>query len=132
MNMNTSAAVQKRLIISACALGLVACDNLHRSIYNLTSCPVEVTYSTGAVKHYTVTLQPGEAAGSFGGFTARVDEISVKDSSGEVHSYSSEQLARLRPSIAEDRWVYTPTGLEFSRLVLPDRATPVEAPRPCK
>ena len=124
--------MQKLVIVSACALALVACDKLHRSIYNLTSCPVEVTYSTGEVKHYTVTLQPGESAGSFGGLAARVDEISVKDGTGEVHSYSSEQLARLRPSMAaEDRWIYAPSGLEFSRLVLPDWATPVEASRPC-
>lgn len=101
------------LIVGLSAM-IIGCDGLHRSIYNLAPCPIQITYSTGNIIGNTVMVQPGEYAGSFGGMFARIEEVTIKEGSGQSRSYTESDLERLRPSgTREDHWLYLPSGLQF-------------------
>jgi hypothetical protein len=94
---------------------LTACDGLFPLVYNLTPCPITVTYSAANIRDNKVQLLPGHYAGAFGGFSApHVENLSIVDNDGQTHSYALKDLARLRPrNSATERWGYYGDGLHF-------------------
>jgi hypothetical protein len=109
------ADLRQILAIALVSSTLAACDGLFPLVYNLTPCPITVTYSAANIRDNKVPLIPGHYAGAFGGFSApRVENLAVVDNDGEVHSYASEDLSRLRPrKSATERWGYYDDGLHF-------------------
>lgn len=104
--------------IAAIALAssvLTVCDGLHPLVYNLTPCPITVTYSADNIRDHKVLLSPGHPAGAFGGFSApRVENLIVVDDDNQAHSYSSDDLSRLRPKKrGPELWGYYDDGLRF-------------------
>jgi hypothetical protein len=93
---------------------LNACDGAHNLVYNMTSSPIDVTFSAAAIKHSTITVQPGTALQVFGGpLSPKVTELIVIDASGAKHDYSSF-LTKLRPTDSlGDHWAYSSAGLYF-------------------
>lgn len=94
---------------------LNACDGLFPLVYNLTPCPITVIYSAANIRDNKVPLIPGHFAGASGGFSApRLENLTVVDNDDQTHSYSRDDLSRLRPrKIAAERWGYYDDGLHF-------------------
>jgi len=93
---------------------LPGCETIQHHIYNMTPCPIEVTYSVANIKNNTVNLRPGQSAGSIGGGFPRLTELTVVDGVGAKHTCSADELSKLRPSSwGIDRWGYFPDGLHF-------------------
>jgi hypothetical protein len=102
---------------------LPGCDGLHRSVYNMTPCPIVVRYAYPSMASTRMAILPsGGNTEMFGGPPLRLVYLAVTDDSGALREYSAEELDRLRPSLRlEDRWGFFPDGLRF----LHDEKSPV-------
>ncbi len=107
--------VKRALGLLLCCL-LVGCETVHDNIFNMTSCPIRVTYSVANIHENTVNLAPGKSAGGFGSGFARVDSLTIAARDGVAHSYGRVDLAGLRPRFAiEDRFGWFKDGLHYLR-----------------
>jgi len=105
-------------LIAAIALvssTLTACDGLFPLVYNLTPCPITVTYSAANIRDHKVLVDPGHEVGGIGGFSApRVENLIIVDNDNQTHAYSSDDLSRLRPRMrGPELWGYYDDGLRF-------------------
>jgi hypothetical protein len=105
--------VKKWLSLLLCAL-VAGCENVHHSIVNMTSCPIMVTYSEANIRNNTVILQPGEAAGGFGGMFGRLSSLQIRTPGGSEYSFDREDLERVRPPhTLEDRFGWFGNRLDY-------------------
>lgn len=86
-------------------------------IYNLTRCPIAVTYSAANIHDNRVVLAPGQSAGAGPGAGPflRVDKLAIKSQNSFIN-YSKADLEKRRPRLTiGDVWVFSDTGLHFRR-----------------
>jgi len=106
--------MMRMLVVTLFGFALAGCEGPHDLIYNMTACPIFVTYSAANILNNTVTLPPGGTAGSTGVVAPNLDEVTIVDGSGVRHVYSANTLSSLRASGSTgDRWAYFPDGLRF-------------------
>lgn len=100
-------------ILILCA-PLLGCETLHHYVYNMTRCPIQVTYSVAAIRNNTVLVEPGKWVGSLGTGARRLDQLTIVGAGHVLHNYSPADLAKLRPRFAfEDRFGWFDDGLRY-------------------
>jgi hypothetical protein len=93
---------------------LLGCETLHHYVYNMTACPIQVTYSVAAIRNNTVLVEPGKWVGSLGAGANRLDHLTIVAVGRVPHDYSQADLAKLRPRFApEDRFGWFDDGLRY-------------------
>jgi hypothetical protein len=110
--------IRIRYFASIVILGalLSACDTVQEFVYNMTSCPVEVTYSVGAIRSNKMLVKSGKSVGAFPAppLPLRLEQLTIVDRDRVPHSYCQADLAKLRPSIFNyDRFGWFDDGLHW-------------------
>jgi hypothetical protein len=103
------------ILLLAAALLLSGCDASSGYIFNVTSCPIQVTHwSIGAYYDQVDQIGPGDHYFRFGPSETRYGRLIIRDARGTVHDYSGAELQQLRDrNSSDDAWAYSDTGLKF-------------------
>ena len=108
-----------RTLILAAAVPLVGCDlGFVSSVYNLTSCPIQVkvvtTLQDASGERGPFVISSGNAVSAFNREPIRYNQIAIIDGRNIEHRYDGTALAAFRHSNSNiDRWAYTESGLVF-------------------
>lgn len=104
----------KKFALPILLLLLAGCEGPRQLIFNMTEYPIKITYSLEMFQNWPVCLMPGGSAGVIGPpFGYEIKDLTVSDSAGQTHVYSTIDLAALRGSNSSDMWAYYPNGLRF-------------------
>jgi hypothetical protein len=97
------------------ALFLTGCEGPHALVYNMTTYPIEVTYSDANIRDWTVELDPGYSARVFGARSPDLVNLVVREGTGATRIYTEKDLAGMRRRWSKELWAYFPDGLHFIR-----------------